>query len=136
MFALFTGGGGVNWTSADIRCLLVDTDYVFDPDDNFVTDLVADELSTTNYARQAVGSRTITEDDAGNRVAFDAADVVFASLGPAVGGPVIGGAVLFVHTGDDATATLIAFVDLNLQTNGSNVTIQWDADGIFEATSP
>lgn len=130
-FALLSGGGGVNWASADIRALLVTSAYSFNADSNFVADIVASELSTTNYARQSVANRTVTEDDTNDRVSLDADNVTFANLGPASGGPVIGGIALFVHTGADATATLIAFIPFTQQVNGSNVVVAWHADGVL-----
>lgn len=131
--------GTVDWTGAtDVEVMLVDDTYVFDPDQNFVdegggTGPIADEISTTNYARQNLGTRTLTEDDTNDRVVFDAADFSIAALGPASGGPTIGGAIIFVNAGGADTANpLIAFIDLTDTTvNGATFTIQWSASGIF-----
>jgi hypothetical protein len=129
--------GSTDWDGAtDVRVMLVDADYVFDPDDNVVADLVAEELAgASGYARQTLASRTLTEDDTGNRVVLDAADTAFGALG--VGGT-IGGIVVFRHTGSDATAALIGFLDVSpsIPTNGSTFTAQWSADGLFYADSP
>ncbi len=138
MFHLVAGGGDMDWTTADVDYLLVDDTYVFDPDDNFVSDLVADELSTTNYLRQNSGTKTIVEDDAADQVEFDdGTDFTISALGPASAGPTIGGCVVFENSGSDATNTLINFVDLtNTTVNGSDFTIQWAADGVFYSDSP
>ncbi len=125
-----------NWATADIRILLVTSTYSFDPDENFVVD-ISDELSTTNYARQAIDNATITEDDTGDSVDLDADDEVFSSLGPASGGPTIGGAVIFRHTGSDATAPVLTFEDLtNTDVNGGDITVTWPTAGIIVTTSP
>lgn len=127
--------GTVDWGGAtNVDILLVDDTYVFNADDNFVSDVSADELSTTNYARDDMTSRTVTEDDTGDRVVFDAADNTWSALGPGTGGPTIGGAVIFDNTaGSDAARELIAFIDLaNTTVNGGDFTIQWNAsDGVF-----
>jgi hypothetical protein len=137
MFHLVAGGGGMDWTTANVDMLLVDDTYVFDPDDNFVSDLVVDEISTTNYTRQDMTARTITENDTSDEVEFDAADFSISNLGPASGGPTVGGAVAFEFNAADAAATLIAFVDLTDTTvNGGDFTIQWATNGVFYADSP
>lgn len=124
--------GTTDWATADIDVLLVDETYTFDVDDNVVSDITG-EISTTNYARQNLGSPTITEDDANNRLVLDGADFSISSLGPATAGPTVGGAVIFDNAGGaDASRNLIGFIDLtNTQVNGSDFTITWSADGIF-----
>lgn len=130
-------GTGTDWATSNIDLLLVDETYTFDRDDNFVSD-ISGEISTTNYARQSMASLTQTENDTDDRVDFDADDVTFTALGPATGGPTVGGAVIFRNVADtDATSPVLAFVDLvNTQVNGSDFTIQWNANGVFNATSP
>lgn len=126
-----------NWDTSDIEVLLVVSTYAFDPDSNFVSDIVADEISTTNYARQDLANTTITEDDAADSVILDADDNVWAALGPPAAGPVVGGAVEFRNTGNDATSPLINFSDFtDTQVNGGNFTVAWATAGIIVATSP
>ena len=100
--------GSTDWDGAtDLRVMLVDDTYTFDPDDNVIADLGAVELTgVSGYARTTLASRTLTEDDSGNRVVLDAADTAFGALGT---GDTIGGIVVFRHTGSDATAALIGF---------------------------
>lgn len=125
-----------NWATADIRILLVDSGYAYDPDDNFVSDVVASELSTTGYARQVLDNTTITEDDAGDAVVLDADNEVYAAIGVPVGGPTLGGAVLYRNTGVDATSPVISFEDVtNTVLNGGALTITWPAAGIVVTTS-
>lgn len=112
---------GVNLSSADLRMLLVKSTYTFDPDHNFVADVVAgaQEISVAGYARQTLLGKTVVEDDATDFAYLDATDPVFAAL---VAGQTIGGAVLFIHTGSDATAQVLAFYDLaDTLTNGLDI---------------
>jgi hypothetical protein len=112
-------------TVADLRVLLVKDTYTFNPDHNFVSDVVAGalEISVAGYARQPLTTETITEDDALDFAYLDADDPVFTAL---VAGQTIGGAVLFKYNVADAAAEAIAFYDTtDTPTNGGNVTIQW-----------
>lgn len=114
----------LNLATADLRMLLVKSTYAFDADHNFVADVVAgaQEISVAGYARQALAAKTVTEDDANDFAYLDADDPVFAAL---VAGQTVGGAVLFIHTGNDATAQLVGFYDLaDTLTNGGDITVQ------------
>lgn len=127
-----------NWATGDIRILLVDSAYVFDPDDNFVADVVANELSTAGYVRQVLDNATITEDDAGDAVVLDGDNEVWTALGPPAGGPTIGGAVIYRNNaGVDATSPVITFGDLtDTVVNGGDITVVWPVAGIVVTTSP
>jgi hypothetical protein len=125
-----------NWATADIRILLVDETYVFDPDDNFVSD-IGGEIVTAGYVRQVLDNATITEDDAGDSVVLDGDDEVFSAIGPPAGGPTIGGAVLYRNTGADGTSPVVTFGDLtDTVVNGGDITIVWPTAGIVVSTSP
>ena len=109
---------GVNLASADLRVLLVKDTYAFNPDHNFVADVVAGalEISAAGYSRQTLANKTVTEDDANDFAYLDADDPAFGSI---AAGQTVGGMVLFIHTGSDATAQLVAFYDLaDTLTNG------------------
>jgi len=109
--------------TADLRVLLVQSTYVEDAAHNVVADVVAFELSVGSYARQALVGVTVTEDDSGLFGYLDANDVAWNPLNT---GQTIGGAIVFVHTGNDATAPLLAYFDLtNTPTNNGNFSLQW-----------
>ena len=60
--------GTVDWdTGGTVTLLLIDNagSYVFNPDDNVVADLTpgTNESTGTGYARKAVGTRTVTQND-------------------------------------------------------------------------
>jgi hypothetical protein len=121
----------IDWEAADVRCLLVDETYVFDATEVYVDDLVAYELGATDYARQTVDNRAVS----GTSPTYaDADNITFAGLG-GVTNETINGAVLFVDTGDDATAPLICFVDLSDVLTEDIDTIVDFADGhVFDWT--
>lgn len=117
---------GVNLSSADLRVLLVKSTYTFDPDHNFVADVVAGslEISVAGYARFTLTGKTVVEDDTNDFAYLDAVDALFSAL---AAGQTVGGAVLFIHTGSDATAQVIAFYDLvDTLTNGGDITVVWN----------
>ncbi len=116
---------------ADIRCLLLKSGYTFDPDHDFVSDLTpgSNEITVSGYARQTMTGEVITRDDTNNRVMFDAGDVTFSAL---AAGETIVAAVLFIYNAADASAQLLAYIDLvDTATSGGDVVIQWSANGIF-----
>jgi hypothetical protein len=125
IFDIFAGDTPLD--SADFRLLLLDTDYVQDKNDNVLDDLDADEITVSGYARQTMANETLTEDDTNDRAYLDADDVTYTAL---VAGQTIGWAILYRHTGSDATAPTVAAYDVNdTPTNGGNVVIQWTAPG-------
>ena len=102
------GRGEIDWEDADVRALLVVPAYTFDPDDAFVADLVAHELSAANYARVQVTGRQVGP----SAPTYFLADApLFPNLGT-VGEATIGMGILFVHTGNDATARLVCACDV------------------------
>lgn len=104
-----------------IKVALVDTGtYTFSAAHQYyssVTGVVGTPVTLT--------SKTIT-----NGV-FDAADVTFT----AVTGASVEALVVYKDTGSAATSPLIAFIDtgtnLPVTPNGGDITIQWNASGIF-----
>ena len=120
-------GGDIAWDTDDIRCVLVDTnDYTVNIDvDEFLDDVPAGARVATS---DALTSKAVTLGVA------DAGDVVLTS----VTGDESEAIVIYVHTGADATARLIAYIDtatgLPVTPNGGDITIQWDngANKIFK----
>lgn len=114
---MYSGG----FSSGTLRILLVDSDYTFDAAHDTVSDVVANELSATSYARQNLPALSTTQN--GDVLEIDHADVAFGDLGGA-SNDTIGGAVVYDETGADDTAyPLLAFFDVaDLATNGGSVT--------------
>lgn len=111
--------GDIDLDANDIRCALVDTGtYTYSASHQFVSD-----VSTGIVARSgALASKTVTSGT------FDAADLTITG----VSGATTEALVTFVHTGSDATARLLSYHDgLTLTPDGGNVSVAWNASGIF-----
>jgi hypothetical protein len=127
---------GFNWTADDVRFLLFQSTYVFNKDHQFVSDVVASEVSGTGYARTALTGKTLTLDLTNDRTIADAADVVMSTLN--TGAQLIGGAIVYRETGSggtDAGRTLICSVDFTpvLAANGQPYNIAWNTLGLVIA---
>lgn len=116
--------GSIDWDTDDIRAILIDVaDYTV----NLAThDFLDDVPAPARVAVSgALASKTVVAGVA------DAADVVLS----AVTGDPCEAIVIYKHTGSDATARLIAYIDgISVTPNGGNITIQWDsgANKIFK----
>jgi len=120
--ALLSSRTNANLISNSIQVALVDgaTDGYVSTDD-FQNDLAA----------QTAISATLTTPTVTNGT-FDADSATFT----AVSGSQSNALVLFVQTGDPATSRLIAYIDtsvtgLPVTPNGGDITVNWDASGIF-----
>ncbi len=122
------------WTSGDFRVALVTSSYTPNVDHNTVSQLT-NELSGGAYGRVALASKTgPTQDDTNDRVAFDAADTTFTTLGAAAGTPAY--AIVYKYNASDASAELVGYFALTAPPtpNGGDYTIVWPAIGIFTLT--
>jgi len=109
----------------------------------FVADVLdggttAQELTDPTFSRQTISGASVTVDSVDAEVVFDADDVVFNSLD---GGEVIQGFLIYRQVGGDDTTPAddeILFIEDELTntngnqitTNGSDVTIQFNSEGI------
>ena len=106
-----------------VKAALVDTGtYTYSAAHQFLSDLTG-RVGTD----QTLGTKTFV-----NGV-FDAADATF----PAVTGATVEAIVLYLDTGTPSTSRLISYVDTGVPTlpvtpNGGDITIQWNASGIFQ----
>ncbi len=119
--------GSINFTSADIRAVLIDAaDYTFSASHDFLDDIPGGARVGTPVA---LGGKTVGASTPG---VFDADNVTFS----AVSGDPCEAIVLFIHTGSDATARLLFYIDtgvtgLPTTPTGANIAIQWHASGIW-----
>lgn len=128
-------GGSVILLTDTLKLMLVGASAPFDPDHNFVSDLVSHEVSGTGYAggfggsgRKALTSRTLTEDDSNDRVTFTATNVTWTSINVGV----VAAAILFKEVSSDSDSPVLVFVDFpNLTTGGGDLTLQWDPGGML-----
>lgn len=119
--------GQINWTSDNLKVLLVNTaNYTFLKD-------VHQSLSDVPLSARIATSGALTGKTATGGVAR-ASDLTIN----AVSGPVIGAFIIFKDSGTDSTSTLICYIDtgngLPWNPQGGNVVIHWDTgpNGIFK----
>lgn len=119
-----------------------DTAYTFDAaDGDYVGDILDSGTTATeftgSYTPQALANATINEDNSNDRAEFDADDVTFSSLNNdtiqfALLGKQVGGD--WTTYGDDPLVAYITSTEFPLTTNGGDVTINWDSNGIIHIT--
>lgn len=123
-------GGSVNLISDTIKVMLVTPGYTFVATHNFVSDVVANEVSGSGYTggfggagRKALSSRVVTQDDTNNRGWFDAADLLWSAVTIN-----IGGAIVFKELTNDTLSPIIAFLDpSDLNVTGTDVSCVFNA---------
>jgi hypothetical protein len=74
--------GDMHWDTDDIRSLLLVGALTIDPDHATVAAVIAanTEASDASYGRVALGTKTVTQDDANNRANLDAATIDYGAL--------------------------------------------------------
>jgi hypothetical protein len=131
----------INLVGTTVKIALVDSTYAPSPDDQFVddgsaNDVTSHEISVTGYTggfggsgRKSLAGKSITADLTNDRAEFDATDVTWTALGT---GATIGGAVLIKERTADTDSQVIAFFDLtNTPTNGGDVTLSFNVEGLL-----
>lgn len=114
--------GGINMSSGTVKVALVDTGvYTYSASHEFVS-----SLSGVVGTAQTIGSKTFTDG------VFDGANVTFT----AVSGSTVEALVIYIDTGVAGTSPLIAYIDtsvtgLPVTPNGGDISITWNASGIF-----
>lgn len=119
-------------TATNVRVSFVDTavsgGYTYANTHEFYTSLAG------NYPAGRGGGAALASKTYTNGI-FDAADVTFTALSNS--SVSVEGIVIYIDTGTDGTSRLVSFVDegvtgLAFTPSGSDVTIQWNASGIFQ----
>jgi hypothetical protein len=118
-----TSGDAVDLADDTIKVALIDTGTTaYSSAHDFYNDVSSAVIGTP----QTLASKTVTGG------VFDAADVTFT----AVSGASVEALIIYKDTGTPSTSSLIAFIDvvasgLPVTPNGGNITISWNASGIF-----
>lgn len=117
--------GGLDWTSDDIRCFPTKA-YTASAGHDFLDDIVAGKRAATAVA-------ITTPTDVGGLCTCDT--VTFPTVTTA---QTIDGFVFYLHTGVEATSSLIAYIGEDsggtifaIATNGSNITFTPNAAGVL-----
>jgi hypothetical protein len=119
--------GTIIESSGDIRVMLVKTDYIFSAAHKFLSDITA---GNDNGRSASLTSKTVTDG------IFDAADTTITATAAVACNALI----IFQHTGSDATARVIAYIDTPASglpftpAASQSVPITWDngANKIFK----
>lgn len=120
--AILQSAANSNMSSGTVKVALVDTGtYTYNAAHEFLTSLTGVVGTAATLA-----SKTFT-----NGV-FDAADVTY----PAVTGSSAEALVIYIDTGTAGTSRLVAYIDtgftgLPVTPNGADITVTWNASGIF-----
>jgi hypothetical protein len=89
----------------------------------FYTDVSASTVGTP----QTINNTTVTNG------LFDGDNVTYTAV---AGGSTVTALIIYIDTGSAATSRLVAFIDtvsgFPLSTNGGDVTVAWNASGIFQ----
>lgn len=116
----------IAWLTDDIKVALVDTTSIYTPDlatDEFLSDV------TSGGAVISTSSNLTNKTATGGTA--DADDITFSS----VSGVQSEALVIYKDTGTPSTSPLIAYIDtatgLPVTPSGADVTVAWDAAGIF-----
>lgn len=138
---LKSGAGSIDLEGDTLKVMLVDSTYAPNPDDEFVDDGTANdplshEISVTGYTggfggggRKTITGSAVTADLTDDEAVWDANDITWTALGS---GATIGGCVIIKEITDDTLSRVIAFLDTtNIATNGSNINLSWNSEGIF-----
>ena len=120
--AVLSGGASHDMSAGTVKVALVDTGtYTYSAAHEFLS-----SLSGRVGTDQTLGTKTFTDG------VFDAANATF----PSVTGATVESLVIYIDTGVAGTSRLVAYIDtgvtgLPVTPNGGDITITWDASGIF-----
>lgn len=137
--------GTLDLTSDTIKVMLVTSSYVANADHLYVdeagaNDPIDHELTGTGYVaghgnsgRKTLANKSFSTDTANDRGEFDnTVDTVWSSINAGTA------AAAIIHregTTDDTDALLIAYIDSGgfpVVTNGGDLTVAWNAEGILQ----
>ena len=139
--------GGIDLDNAAdtaVKVMLVQNTYTPDRDHDFVSSITSGttkELTGgTGYTggfggsgRKALTGKTIVKDNATDKAYWDATD----SSWNAINSGTIGYVVVIREVTADSDSPILVIIDVpDTATNGSDLTLQWAADGICNITSP
>lgn len=121
------------WATAAYKVMLLKSSYTYNRDNVFVSDVVANEVTATGYARKAIAGPTVTLDATNDCAWVDANDISFSGITP--NSDIVGYIVLYRDTGADATSPLIACWKLVPFTIVAAFTHVWNASGLLKIYS-
>ncbi len=121
--------GSVNWSTATIKVLPLNASGTYNAAHEFVSSVVANEI--THGARPIVAG-SVTDDSGNTRIKVTVANTQITSVDAA---QTLNAVVVYVEVTNDADSLPMFFVDgVDIVTDGNNVTITFDAAGIYTFT--
>jgi hypothetical protein len=123
----------LDWDTDAFSALLLDNTHTPDTDgDEFVADVVADEIAGGSYARVALSGKTYDATTSGV-VKLLADDIAFAAMTATN----VLYMVVYRNTGSDATAKLVCIIQFDSAINPTSETVTFNlsADGLINFTS-
>ena len=127
----FTGGTIVHLINEDIKLLLVDETYVFDPTTQYNLDDIAEEVTGTGYTTggKSLSNKSVTGYPDEGLSVYYADDVVWTSSSIRAYG-----AIMYQNTGTPATSKLIAYFDFGgpKVTTNEAFSVRWGEEGILK----
>lgn len=121
------GKADIDFEVDTIKAMLLTASYTPSQDnDDFVSDIVANEFSGGSYSAGGVTltTKAVTQDDTNNRAIFDSDDVQFTGITGS-----FRYVVLYKSTGNNATSQLIRLID----PEGATITL---TNGTYDMTVP
>lgn len=122
--------GNIDFDAHDFRILYLKSTAVYDPDDEFVTDVISggQEISVAGYARITLTGEVVNFSTPASY--FDAADTTSAVM---AAGQTIGSVVLFRQVTNDTDSKAVAWYDGGILpvATGGIFTIGWNALGLI-----
>lgn len=131
----------IDWPNdTNVKAGLSSSTHVPNKDNVFIDDAGADdfidgELSGTGYTAggDPLGTQTVAYDAANDRLEFDAADAAWTAIDAGTAAQ----ATVLKDTATPTTSPVICNVDTGgfpVTTNGGDLTIQWNVEGIMHIT--
>jgi hypothetical protein len=119
--ALLNGSLGA-LTAGTYKVMLLNSDYVGPLTAQYVSEIVAHEITAAGYARQTLTGRSLTRDDTNFVETLDANDVTFAGL---ASGQTIRAAVAYKFGTNDADSLLVFNYDMGDLASGGDFPVVW-----------
>lgn len=125
--------GDLDLTTSTLRMMLLIGNHAENPDDEFVSDISADEATHASYGRVTLTTVAVTDDDANNRAEVSFDNVTFSTLDATTATE----AVAYQRVGADDTTpaddVLIALWDIaDTAADGSDFTLQVGSEGAIQ----
>ena len=124
----------INWASDTIRVMLCTSTYTPNQHTHEYKSSVTNEVTGTGYTAggAALGSKTMTYDQANKRITLNAGEVVWPNSSITARYAVIYNATPTT----DATRPVLGYVDFgqNMTSSNGDFKITWNANGIFTIT--